>query len=108
MREPFDSEAYVFELKIDGFRELAHVSGDGVRLVSRSANTYKSFSRLCAAIYSAIACEAVLDREIVCLDSDGRSQFYELLRRRGEPVFYAFDVLWCDGGLSLENMSQTG
>lgn len=24
-------------------------------------------------------------------------QFYELFRRRGEPIFYAFDVLWLDG-----------
>jgi len=35
LREPFDSEAYVFELKMDGFRALAHVTGDGARLVSR-------------------------------------------------------------------------
>jgi len=82
---------------MDGFRALAHVSGDSTRLVSRRANTYKSFPRLCSAIHSAIACEAVLDGEIVCLDAHGRPQFYELLRRRGEPVFYAFDALWCDG-----------
>jgi bifunctional non-homologous end joining protein LigD len=42
-------------------------------------------------------CEAVLDGEIVCLDSNGRPQFYDLLRRRSEPVFYAFDLLWLDG-----------
>lgn len=38
---------------------------------------------------------AVLDGEIVILDSDGRTQFYELLRRRGrgEPIF----LLWLDG-----------
>jgi bifunctional non-homologous end joining protein LigD len=40
-----------------------------------------------------------LDGEIVILDSAGRPHFYELLRRRGrgEPVFYAFDLLWLDG-----------
>lgn len=27
----------------------------------------------------------------------GRPQFYDLLRRLGTPVYYAFDVLWCDG-----------
>ena len=31
------------------------------------------------------------------LDGTGRPQFYELLRRRGEPVFYAFDCLMHDG-----------
>ena len=33
----------------------------------------------------------------MCLDDNGRPQFYDLLRRRGTPVLYAFDVLWLDG-----------
>jgi ATP-dependent DNA ligase len=37
---------------------------------------------------------AILDGEIVCLDDAGKPQFYELLPRRAEPVFYPFDVLW--------------
>jgi len=97
LREPFDSTEYVFELKMDGFRGLAHIAGDGTRLVSRRGNVYKSFPRLCAAILNAVDCDTVLDGEIVCLDAHGRPQFYELLRRRGDPVFYAFDVLWMDG-----------
>ena len=40
---------------------------------------------------------AILDGEIVCLDKDGRSQFTDLMFRRGEPRFYAFDILQCDG-----------
>jgi bifunctional non-homologous end joining protein LigD len=40
---------------------------------------------------------AVLDGEIACLDAAGKPQFYELFRRRSEPVFYAFDCLWLDG-----------
>jgi len=54
---------------------------------------------LAAAIHIDLDCEAVLDGEIVILDSDGRPQFYELLKRRGrgEPVFYAFDLLCLDG-----------
>jgi bifunctional non-homologous end joining protein LigD len=39
----------------------------------------------------------VLNGEIAWLDADGRPQFYDLLRRRCDPVFYAFDVLWLDG-----------
>jgi bifunctional non-homologous end joining protein LigD len=97
LREPFDSAAYVFELKMDGFRALAHVAPDGTRLVSRRGNVYRSFPRLCDAIRNTIDCEVVLDGEIVCLDPEGRSQFYDLLRRRGDTVFYAFDVLWMDG-----------
>ena len=39
----------------------------------------------------------MLDGEIVCLDRRGKTQFRDLLFRRGEPRFYAFDLLWCDG-----------
>jgi bifunctional non-homologous end joining protein LigD len=31
------------------------------------------------------------------LDPEGRPQFYDLLRRRGDAFFYAFDLLWLDG-----------
>lgn len=97
-RDAFDHPDYLFELKQDGFRALAYVDHDGVRLVSRRAHTYKSFFPLCEAIAREVKCgEAVLDGEIVCLDFEGRPQFYDLLRRRGEPVFYAFDLLWLDG-----------
>ena len=36
-------------------------------------------------------------RSFVCLDSNGVSQFKELLYRRGRAVFYAFDLLWLNG-----------
>jgi bifunctional non-homologous end joining protein LigD len=38
-----------------------------------------------------------LDGEIVCLDRDGRSNFYNLMFRRDWPSFYGFDVLSIDG-----------
>ena len=44
-----------------------------------------------------LARSAVLDGEIVCLDRHGKTQFKDLLFRRGEPRFYAFDVQWLDG-----------
>jgi bifunctional non-homologous end joining protein LigD len=40
---------------------------------------------------------AILDGEIVCLDESGVSQFNQLFARKGEPVLYAFDLLWLDG-----------
>ncbi len=43
------------------------------------------------------ASHAILDWEIVCLDGQGRSLFYDLMFHRGEPYFYAFDLLWKDG-----------
>lgn len=62
--EPFDSDEYLFELKMDGFRAVAHVDKEGTRLVSRRGNVYRGFPRLCDAIRSEIKCVAVLDGEI--------------------------------------------
>jgi ATP-dependent DNA ligase len=39
----------------------------------------------------------VIDGELVCLDSEGRSIFNELLHRKGRPTFYAFDLLYLNG-----------
>jgi len=39
----------------------------------------------------------VLDGEIVCLDKRRRPQFRDLLFHRGEPCFFAFDLLMADG-----------
>ena len=41
--------------------------------------------------------DAVLDGEIVVLDEYGRSQFNDLLFRRGSLYFYAFDLLSLNG-----------
>jgi len=93
---PFDDERYIFELKHDGFRSLAFIEHGHCRLVSRRRNVYKSFPSLSSALGKLPTC-AVFDGEIVSLDHEGRPQFYELLRRRGEPIFYAFDCLWHEG-----------
>ena len=53
---------------------------------------------MCDAIARELKSEdALLDGEIVCLDADGKPQFNELLFRRGDPRFCAFDVLWLNG-----------
>ena len=64
---------------------------------SRRRNTYKSFEVLREALAGLRAQTAVLDGEIVALDSSGVSQFKELLYRRGRAVFFAFDLLWLNG-----------
>lgn len=97
-KSPFDDPEWVFELKYDGFRGLAYVDAEVSRLVSRNQHRFDEFASLATSIAEALDAErAVLDGEIVCLDGEGRSQFYELLARRGEPRFCAFDLLWVDG-----------
>jgi len=96
-REPFDYDDCIFELKMDGLRALAYVGANETRLLSKNGHTMKRFGNLAVAVERDLRREAVLDGEIVVLDSEGRPRFYDLLRRRGEPVFYVFDVLGLDG-----------
>jgi bifunctional non-homologous end joining protein LigD len=85
-------------LKHDGFRSLAYVEHGRCRLVSRNGNDFKSFGPLSIGIADTLKDRSVvIDGEIVCLDGEGKPQFYDLLLRRGEPRLCAFDLLWCDG-----------
>ncbi len=95
VRDPFCDFDRIFEIKWDGFRALLHSDKGEVRLVSRNGNIFKSFPNLCEGLARDLRSRrCVLDGEIVCLDQEGKSQFKNLLFRRGEPFFYAFDLLW--------------
>src|SRR5215472_7393512 len=96
--EPFDSDDYIFELKIDGFRALAYVEDGQCELVSRNGNTFHNFKDLATWIGENLRVEnAVIDGEIACVDDSGRSVFNDLLFRRRECVFFAFDLLHLNG-----------
>jgi bifunctional non-homologous end joining protein LigD len=96
-RGPFSHPDWIFEIKWDGFRSVAYIDGDQCKLVSRSANEFRSFPLLNESLASALGSRsAVLDGEIVCLDRRGKPQFKDLLFRRGEPRFVAFDLLRLD------------
>jgi bifunctional non-homologous end joining protein LigD len=97
VRQPFDHPDFLFELKHDGFRALAHISDGNCELISRKRNAYKSFQSLRDNLAKLKVKNAVIDGELVCLDAEGRSIFNELLFRRGCPVFYAFDLLYLNG-----------
>jgi bifunctional non-homologous end joining protein LigD len=94
--EPFDHPDWLFELKYDGFRAMAYIQHGKVELISRKGNAYESFEPLRATLAN-LGHDVILDGEITVLDEAGRPQFRDLLRRRGSPIFYAFDCLWLDG-----------
>jgi bifunctional non-homologous end joining protein LigD len=90
---------WLFEVKHDGFRALAHITGHQCKLRSSNGHTFKHWPRLCEELEHAVkAHDAIIDGEVVCLDRRGRSNFKNLLFRREWPYFYAFDVLAVDGG----------
>ena len=66
--EPFDSEHHLFELKIDGFRALAHLPNGKGELISRNGNVFRGFAELATWIAEHLKVEdAVLDGEIAAL-----------------------------------------
>jgi len=95
--EPFNHPEWVFELKYDGSRASAESSDGKTELISRRGQTYKAWAPLRERLGRELAGHrAILDAELVCLDGEGRPQFYDLLRRRRAPVFIAFDLLYLD------------
>jgi bifunctional non-homologous end joining protein LigD len=66
-------------------------------LVSRNLRHFKSFDHLKKSLDKLPVQNAILDGEVVCVDSNGVSQFNKLMSRKGKPVFYAFDLLWLNG-----------
>src|SRR5262252_3486621 len=96
--EPFDSNEFIFELKIDGFRAVAHIETGKGELISRNGNTFRGFANLATWIAEHLRVEsAVLDGESACVDESGRPVFRDLLFRRQECVFIAFDLLYLNG-----------
>jgi bifunctional non-homologous end joining protein LigD len=93
----FDDPDYVVELKHDGFRAIAYIEAGECMLVSHNLKHFKSFESLRRSLDRLPVQNAILDGEVVCLDSNGVSQFNELMSRKGKPVFYAFDLLWLNG-----------
>ncbi len=96
--EPFNSHEFIYELKIDGFRALAHITDGRGELISRNGNVFRGFAELATWIAEHLRVEsAVLDGEIACLDERGRPNFRDLLFRRRQCIFIAFDLLWLNG-----------
>jgi len=95
---PFSHPNWLFEVKYDGFRALAYIEDGRCRLKSRNGNIFRSFGQLADRVAAGLPRRSlVLDGEIVCLDKDGRPQFRQLLFRRDQPCFAAFDLLYRDG-----------
>ena len=96
---PFNHPDYLFKLKYDGFRAVAHLANGKCQLLSRNGSVFASFSTLAARMAASLPLlkSARLDGEIVCVDQDGRPRFRDQLFHRTEPCFFAFDLLGYEG-----------
>lgn len=97
--EPFDSNEWLFEIKLDGFRALANLHSSQVKLYSRNLKSFNERFPLIVEDLKALKLNAVLDGEIVALDPEGISHFQMLQNTVSEEniFFYVFDILSLDG-----------
>lgn len=97
--KPFDDPDWIFETKWDGFRLMAEVEKTKVRLYSRNLiDKSDKYPSICRAL-SALKRFAVIDGELVALDSKGRSRFQLLQNAEREKVrlqYCVFDLLYLD------------
>ena len=85
LKEPIGHPNWIYELK-------------HAWLVSRKGKKFRQFDPLLKQVLRSLKGQrAILDGEIVVLDEKGRSNFYDLMARRGEPRYYAFDLVWLNG-----------
>jgi bifunctional non-homologous end joining protein LigD len=73
--QPFDSKGWVYETKWDGFRLVAEVSRDSVRIFSRNGIEVTARYPSIAQALRTITEPCVIDGELVALDAKGRSRF---------------------------------
>jgi len=111
--KPFDDDSWLYEIKWDGYRAVAFIDGNSVRLVSRNQNDLTAaYPELHEIVSHVKGRNAILDGEIVALDNDGRPSFSLMQQRTGvgeggrrirrtrddiAVVYYVFDLLYLDG-----------
>jgi ATP-dependent DNA ligase len=58
---------------MDGWRSLGYIESGVCRLISRKQNQFKGFGPLTGALAKLQVQNAIVDGEVVCLDSQGKS-----------------------------------
>lgn len=110
VKEPFDDDDYIYELKFDGIRCVAYIEPKSVALQNKRfkdlTEIYPELSDICKCVKKRV----ILDGELVVL-TDGKPDFYALQKRslmgdkfrislaaKKNPVqFVAYDILYYDG-----------
>ncbi|MGI8770954.1 MAG: DNA ligase D [Acidobacteriaceae bacterium] len=99
---------WLHELKLDGYRMQGHLAGGKVKLLTRRGLDWTHrMPALAEALKSVPAKTAVLDGEVVVLDSKGLSSFADLQTafqegHRRQLTYYVFDLLHVNGRSTRE------
>lgn len=101
--DPPDGEAWLSEVKFDGYRLLAFKDGADVRLLTRNGHDWTARLRAIARAVGRMGpARALLDGELVALREDGVSSFALLQQALSDGTdkrlhYYVFDLLHLDG-----------
>lgn len=97
-------EDWLFELKYDGFRIIAFIEGNKVRLMTRNGNDYAArFPDVASSLIDLADGRAmVLDGELAVTDASGKTDFQALQNYMRNPktqnlTYIVFDLLALDG-----------
>ena len=110
VKESFDDEEYIYELKLDGIRCIAYIDTDSVVLQNKRNKDVTEIYPELSQMNECVKKRVIIDGELVVL-TDGKPDFYALQKRSlmgdkfkislaamKKPVqFVAYDILYCDG-----------
>ena len=100
---PQDSDAWLYEIKFDGYRMLARVDGESVRLFTRNGNDWSGkLPTLAGALKKMKLPPGWYDGEIVVLNEQGIPDFQALQNafdqtRTDNIVYFVFDLPFYNG-----------
>jgi bifunctional non-homologous end joining protein LigD len=99
---PPSGDAWLHELKYDGYRIGARIDGEAVRLISRNGKDWtERFPTVRDAARRLATHRAFLDGEVAAVLADGRTSFQALQNAfastTGNVVYFVFDLLHLDG-----------
>ena len=98
-----EGDAWLFEIKFDGYRGIGYADGARSRIVTRNGHNWSDkFAPVVESLASLPCKQAIVDGEIVVLRPDGVSDFQLLqnaldANNQRDLRYYIFDLLHLDG-----------
>ena len=109
---PADETGWIYEVKFDGYRTLARLEGDDVRIFTRNGNNWTGKLKALHADLSALKVDSAwIDGEIVVMNERGLPDFQALQNAfdsaaTRDIVYFAFDLPYF-GGYDLRRVPLT-
>lgn len=101
VKEPFDREGWLFEIKWDGFRAISTIQKKRVQIHSRNAKSFNTRFPQIVKELQTLNVKTILDGEIVILDQKGKPSFQMMQNyqtdQEGTVSYLVFDILHLNG-----------